>query len=198
MPGPREKLNSLLGISPDGDIDSFLSDLETTTAEVDTEVRETVSKIDKDVEALKGDGQLSEQQKVDILAKIGDNLKGIDELITLSTNLIKHLYTNIVSTDLIDAEVVDSAANLIAATHDNVAEYISLYRDREQFYEKVQLALLKHRHNLEYLERKYELEEKLRKAKADALSAEPENLHTFDQEKIVQMLKQVDGDPDFI
>jgi hypothetical protein len=198
MPGPREKLNSLLGISPDGNIDSFLADLETTTAEVDSEVRETVSKIDKDVEALKGDGQLSEQQKVDILAKIGDNLKGIDELITLSTNLIKHLYTNIVSTDLIDAEVVDSAANLIAATHDNVAEYITLYRDREQFYEKVQLALLKHRHNLEYLERKYELEEKLRKAKADALSAMPENLQTFDQEKIVQMLKQVDGEPDFI
>ena len=47
MPSPKEKLNSLLGISPDQGIDSYLDDLETTTSEVDTEVKKTFEEMSK-------------------------------------------------------------------------------------------------------------------------------------------------------
>lgn len=191
MPSPKEKLNSLLGISPDQGIDSYLDDLETTTSEVDTEVKKTFEEIDKSIQDLQTGPEQDSQWKLDTIGRLRDNLKGIDELISISTNLIKHLYTNIISTDLIDPELVEAAANLIKATHDNITEYIGLYKDREKFYERIQLEMLKHRNNLELLNKKYELESR---KMSDPLSADPENLQTFDQDKIIKMLKDMDGD----
>lgn len=189
MPSPKEKLNTLLGISPDQGIDTYLDDLETTTSEVNTEVQKTFDEIDKSIHDLQTSPEKDTQWKLDTIEKLRDNLKGIDELISISTNLIKHLYTNIISTDLIDPELVEAAANLIKATHDNITEYIGLYKDREKFYERIQLEMLKHKNNLELLNRKYELES--RKV-SDTLSADPENLQTFDQDKIIKMLKDMD------
>lgn len=191
MPSPKEKLNSILGISPDQGIDSYLDDLETTTAEVNTEVKKTFQEIDKSIADLQNNPEADAQWKLDTVARLRDNLKGIDELVSLSTNLIKHLYTNIISTDLIDPELIEAAANLIKATHDNIAEYIDLYKDREKFYERIQLEMLKHKNNLELLNKKYELESR---KLSDPLSADPENLQTFDQDKIIRMLKDMESD----
>ncbi len=189
MPSPKEKLNSLLGISPDQGIDTYLDDLETTTTEVDAEVKKTFDEIDKSIHDLQASPEKDAEWKLDTIGRLRDNLKGIDELISISTNLIKHLYTNIISTDLIDPELVEAAANLIKATHDNITEYIGLYKDREKFYERIQLEMLKHKNNLELLNKKYELESR---KMSNTLSADPENLQTFDQDKIIKMLKDME------
>ena len=106
---------------------------------------------------------------------------------------IKHLYTNIISTDLIDPEIVQAAASFIETTRANISEYLEIYKERQKFFEKIQFEAIKHQHNLEILERKYELEAKrMSSSNSGILSANAENLQVFDQTKLIRMLNDVE------
>lgn len=202
MPGSKEKLDALLGISSDKSIDDVLADLDKdtetklneTVQSIGEAVKESAKEIDEKVQEYSDNKeQLTSKEEQEIAQNIKKNLDNIDELVALSKNIIKHLYTNIVSTDLIDPEIIQAAASFIESTRANISEYLDIYKERQKFFEKIQFEAVKHQHNLEILERKYELEAK-RNANANSgmLSGSAENLQVFDQTKLIRMLNDVE------
>ena len=90
------------------------------------------------------------------------SLKEIEGLINEAKEVFLHIKENIVSTDLIDSELIQGAAKFLEAMHVNIAEFISIYKQKSKFVEKIklmifqqqqriELAELKHRQNLELL-----------------------------------------------
>ena len=72
---------------------------------------------------------------------------------------------NILASDLLDPELIHSAASFLESIHLNVGEFISIYKAKTKFVEKIkvmvfqqqqriELAELKHKHNLELLREK--------------------------------------------
>ena len=52
------------------------------------------------------------------------SLKEVEELISLSKWMFKHIANNILSSDLIDSELVHAASVLMESIHVNIAEFI--------------------------------------------------------------------------
>ena len=69
------------------------------------------------------------------------SMKEIEELISLSKKLFKHIYENIISSDLLDSELIESAAKMLESVHINIAEFISMYRDKQKFIEKIKVMV---------------------------------------------------------
>ena len=50
-----------------------------------------------------------------------------------------HIYQSVITTDLVDPELISAMAKLIEATHINIADYLDLYKQRVVFYDKIKL-----------------------------------------------------------
>ncbi len=51
------------------------------------------------------------------------------------------MHDNIVTTDLLDSETIDSFSHLLEAAHLMITEYINLYKDRLYFLDKIKYAM---------------------------------------------------------
>ena len=60
----------------------------------------------------------------------------------MSKAMFKHVYENVVSSELCDSELIGSVSKLLESIHINIAEFISMYRDKERFIEKVKFSLI--------------------------------------------------------
>lgn len=191
----KQKLDELLGISSGEDIDGFLEKLTTETEDakeafdkIDDSVREEIKAIDTSIATLNG-GNLSEHEKTLSIASIESSMKDISELIDVSKGIIKHVYNNIVCTELVDSELIHAAAAFIESCHLNVKEYIDLYKDRLKFLDKIQFEILQQKHRMELLDKKHEYEmEKLRGGAVDV----PEGMVSFDTDKLLDELNKKD------
>ena len=188
----RKEIDKALGIES---IDSFLSDLNVDPKEtegfheIDEKVKENVDRIDSQMAEYGKNGI----QAVDI-ANVGSSLEELKGLIEISKGAIKRIYEQLTDSEMmIDSELVGSLSKLMEATHLTISEYITLYRDRMSFYDKVRLETLKHQMKKELMERKHQMDlEKIdRKGKEEP--EETENLYGFSQEEIVKTLQKVSG-----
>jgi len=68
-------------------------------------------------------------------------MKEIEEMIDLSKKLFKHIYNNVITSDLIDSELIESAAKMLESIHINIAEFLEMYRERQRFIEKIKLMV---------------------------------------------------------
>lgn len=68
-------------------------------------------------------------------------MKEIEDLIGMSKRMFRHVYENIVSSDLLDSELISSAAKMLESVHINIAEFLQMYRDRQRFIEKLKLMV---------------------------------------------------------
>lgn len=69
------------------------------------------------------------------------SLREVEDLIELSKKLFKHLYENIISSDLIDSELIEAAAKMLESVHVNIGEFLQLYRDKQRFAEKIRVMV---------------------------------------------------------
>ena len=53
--------------------------------------------------------------------------------------MFKHVYESIVSCELVDSELVSSASKLLEAIHINIAEVLSLYKDKMKYIERIKI-----------------------------------------------------------
>lgn len=105
---------------------------------------------------------------------ITDDFKPINEqlarLLTKSNQLVESCVTIIDGEVVLDAELVSSIASLIESTRAIISDYISMYRDKLAYIQKVELTKLNYklkRDNDEYkLKLQAELAEKAEKSKA--------------------------------
>ena len=153
----KKALDEALGIES---IDSFLSDLNVDDKEaeelrgVDEKVRESVDRIDTQIAEYKKNGI----DAVDV-SNIQSSLGELAGLIEVSKNTIKRIYEQLSDSEMmIDSELVGSLSKLLEATHLTISEYITLYRDRMAFYDKVRLETLKHNQKKELMERKHQMD----------------------------------------
>ena len=75
------------------------------------------------------------------IADLDASMKEIEDLIVMSKAIFKHIYENIVSSELIDSELIGSTSKMLESIHINIAEFIGLYRDKMKFVEKVKMML---------------------------------------------------------
>ena len=142
MESTKQKIDKLLGIQDDSSIDDFLNDLtednQTVSAsmsEITSEIKEDLQKVDEQLGLVSDNGSNS----ILVLSDIEKSMKEVEELISLSKLMFKHIYENIVSSELCDSELIGSTAKMLEAIHINISEFINLYKDKERFIEKIKI-----------------------------------------------------------
>lgn len=188
----KAKLDAALGISSNSSIDDFLNSLsmendsaKNAVNKIDDTVKEEVSTIDNAIKDMSINSDYD--KKTMSLIAIETSLKNIDELISISKEVIKHIYENIVCTELVDSELIHAAAAFIESCHLNVKEYIDLYKDRLKFYDKVRFEMLQQQNRLQVLREKHKLD--MEKKDSNAVEV-PADMMTFDHDKIINDLKK--------
>ena len=137
----KDKLDKLLGIGDGQSVDDWLSDISDDASEVKQKmsevsdnVKESIAKIDSKLEEAKS-GAIGPQLLVDL----NSSMKEVEDLIDTSEQMFKHIYESIITTDLIDSELVGAAGKLLEAIHINIAEFLNMYKDRQKFIDKIKL-----------------------------------------------------------
>ena len=141
----KEKLDKMLGIKPDQSIDDFLNDLDSQTesisntfAAIDDSVKSSLQKVDDGLKAINA----GTSDSILTLKNIDLSMKEAEDMIGWAIKLFKHIYENICTSDLIDAELVGSAAKMLESIHINLSEFIDLYREKQRFVDKIKLMIL--------------------------------------------------------
>lgn len=189
----KKKLDELLGISDGSSVDDFLNNLtvendsaEEAISKINDDVKHEVEKIDAKIANF---GNADDREKLMSLIDIKSSLGSIDELIEISKNVIKHVYENIVCTELVDSELIHAAAAFIESCRLNIHEYIEIYKDRAKFLNKVEFEMLQQKHRIELLDKKFELD--MKKNESKAIDIVPDNMKAFNQEDVVKALKDL-------
>lgn len=122
-----------------------------------------------------GEMDLMQKDDAEIVAT-QKNLEQIDDLIVVSKNVMQHVYGVVTSTDILDAATIAAAAKLISETRALIAEHLTIQKDERDFLNKVQMEAIKHRHQMELMEKKFELEQKRFQQKNPAMNAPANNV----------------------
>lgn len=195
----KQKLDELLGIPDNSSVDDFLNSMtleldeaEENISHIDEKVKSNIKTIDDNISNIKLNGIENSSLSIQ---NIDNSLQEIEELIGYSKKIFKHVYESLVSSDLVDSELVGAAAKLLESIHVNISEFLSLYKEREQFANKIKVMVFQQDQKKELLELKHKYDmEKLQSTKVDN-SVQVENLTTYSQEQIVKMLSE---NPDLI
>lgn len=191
----KEKIDQILGIETGESIDDFLDGL---TIDKTDEMKDIVSNIDDNVKAnLQNiDSKMSELQQNSVIAPtilvdINSSMKEVEDLIQLSKAMFKHIYEAIITCELCDSELVQAASKLLESIHVNIAEFISLYRDKTRYIERIKIMTFQQEQKKELmaLKHKYDME-KLQNAQGDAIETEGKMMYSV--EEITKMLNKMD------
>ena len=191
----KEKIDKALGISCGKSMDQMLDELSLDTEQVtktldsfDTTLSASVAKIDEKAAELQrgvGNGILA-------IKDMTDSLKEIEGLVAEAKAIFLHIKENIISTDLIDSELIQGAAKFLEAMHVNIAEFISIYKQKSKFIEKVKLMILQQQQRIELAELKHKQNLELLEAKKkepEAVDAEGQGIE-FDTDSVVKSLSK--------
>lgn len=187
----KQKIDQLLGIKDDESIDSFLDDLsfetdeiQNTFSDIDDKVKENLQNIDNNI----NDIQAGKTDSILALKNMDLSMKEIEDLIGMSKRMFKHIYENIVSSDLLDSELISAAAKMLESVHINIGEFLQMYRDRQRFIEKIKLMVFQQeqRKELMALKHKYDLEKAA--AKNEPTAVEAENVMAYSIEEITRLM----------
>lgn len=189
----KQKIDQLLGIQDDQSIDSFLDDLSQQTDEIssvfsniDDKVKDNLQVIDANLTAV----QTGKIDSILALKNMDLSMKEVEELISVSKKLFIHIYENIITSDLLDSELIAAAAKMLESVHINIAEFLQMYRDRQQFIEKIKIMVFQQEQKKELMLLKHKLDlEKLDK-KGDANTIDVENLMAYSIEDITRLMHE--------
>ena len=191
----QEKLDAIFGITGGKTVDEFLDGLKLDTNQIsstidaiDANVKAEVDKLDSlevDVKSTDGNVSLS-------LASMDDSLKSIEDMIDLAKDVVRHVADGILATPLIDSEAVQAYSKLIESIHLNIVEFISVYRDKQNFANKVKFAIFQQEQKKEFALFKHNLDLEKMKAKDGPSSIEPDGVSTRDwnQEQMTKFLSE--------
>jgi len=72
--------------------------------------------------------------------------------------MFKHIYESIISCELCDSELIGAAGKLLEAIHINIAEFISLYRDKQKYIERIKIMTFQQEQRKELMKLKHQLD----------------------------------------
>lgn len=192
-----DKLNKALGITGIDDFlndltieESSIKDLATELTVIDSSVKTTVQNIDAQLSTY----NFNQIENINI-PSVETSLNDIRELINQSKTIIKHIYENIITSDLIDSELVSSIGKLMEAAHLTIAEYIDLYKNRLRFLDTIKLKMFEHNQRKDMELYKHQLAMERMRAKLDNSAMDgQENTTAYKQEDIIKLLADQDRD----
>ena len=191
----KEKIDSILGITGGKSVDEFLDGLsldanriQQAIEDIDDNVKDGLSKIDeKSIEII---GDSNSQSSILQLKNMELSLKEIEDMIGLSKQIFKHVAESILATDLIDSELVHAMSVLMNTIQSNISEFVSLYKSKQNFIDKVKFSILQQEQKKELLQYKHELEmQKLKASNSDNAIDVTGDTRIYRQEEVLNILK---------
>lgn len=189
----KQKLDEMFGITDGKTVDDFLDGLnldaqkiEDTMSSIDDGVKAQMKQIDecsKGIMENPGDSVLQ-------IKTMDDSLKQVEDLVVLAKGIFKHVYESVMASDLIDSELVQSLANLMEGIHLNIQEFISLYRDKANFVNKIKTLVFQQQQKKELMRIKHEYDMEKLKFKDGPQTIDAENTVVFDIDSIVRQLDE--------
>jgi hypothetical protein len=124
------------------------------------------------------------------------SLREIEDMVSLSKNVLKHVAEGILSTPLIDSEAVQALSKLVESIHISIGEFIQVYRDKQDFITKVQLMQMQHQQKIELEQIKHNnaLERMRAKDKKNSIDVDAHMTSSWEQEKVVQAVEKAFDD----
>lgn len=193
----KEKIDSILGITGGKSVDDFLNDLSIDSTKIqdaieniDDAVKTGLSQIDDKAFEITSNG--SSSMSLLQLKDIELSLKEIEDMISLSKQIFKHVAESILATDLIDSELVNSLSTLMSTIQSNISEFLAIYKSKQNFIDKVKFSILQQEQKKELLKYKHELDMQKIKAKdSDNAIDVTGDTRIYRQEDVLNILKQV-------
>ena len=191
----REKIDAVLGITGGKSVDEFLDGLSLDTeaihdtlGAIDDTVKTSIESIDRAASQIQ-----AKSQEGSSLLEIKDldlSLKQVEDMIDLSKKMFKHIADSILTTDLVDSELVQAASKLLESIHINIAEFIQLYRSKQQFVDKIKVMIFQQEQKKELmlLKHKLDLERLSMKESKDPEVVEAEGMVSYSQESIIKAM----------
>lgn len=194
----KEKIDAIFGITGGKSVDDFLDELsldtnkiQQTMANIDSTVKDAIDGIDSQMSILTN--STNDQTSILSMKDMELSLKEIEEMVQLSKQIFKHISDSILATDLIDSELVHSAAVLMEGIHINISEFVSLYKSKQNFIDKVKFSILQQQQKKELLQFKHDLDmQKLKTKDPDQVVDVTGESKVFRQEDIINALKDID------
>lgn len=189
----KQKLDEMFGITDGKTVDDFLDGLnldaqkiEDTMSSIDDGVKAQMKQIDecsKGIMENPGDSVLQ-------IKTMDDSLKQVEDLVVLAKGIFKHIYESVMASDLIDSELIQSLANLMEGIHLNIQEFISLYRDKANFVNKIKTLVFQQQQKKELMRIKHEYDMEKLKFKDGPQTIDAESTVVFDIDSIVRRLDE--------
>lgn len=193
----QEKLDAIFGITGGKSVDEFLDSL---TLDGSNQPVEALSAFD---ESLKDKIDELNSQSVSLtqtgsglsvqMCSMEHSLKEIEDLVDLSKSVVKHVAQSILATPLIDSEAVQAYSKLMESIHINIAEFIGVYRDRQNFVDKVKFAMFQQEQEKEMVLYKHNLALERMRAKDGPKTVDAESKTSsqeWSQEQVTKLLNE--------
>lgn len=162
-------------------------EISSTMTNIDNGVKNTVDELDKNLTILSSS---NDSNSMLTMSNIESNLTELKDLIDISKKVIMHVYESVITTDLVDSELIGALAKLIEATHINIADYIGLYRQRVSFYDKMKMMAYQQQQKIELMRIKHELD--MKKIESKSIQAQPEGMVSYTYEDISKIVNDTD------
>ena len=199
-----DKINAVLGITGGKSVDEFLDGLSLDTESIhetlgaiDDQVQTSLQNIDQAASNIQSQGE--QGSSILEIKNIDLSLREVEDMISLSKKMFKHIAESILTTDLVDSELVQAASKLLESIHINIAEFIQLYRSKQQFVDKIKVMIFQQEQKKELMLLKHKLDlEKIQAkgAKDDPNVVEAEGMVSYSQESIIKAMNTHDDDED--
>ena len=198
----QEKLDAIFGITGGKTVDEFLDglsleagDVQKTMDSIEQNVKDQVEKLDS-CEVSIQDGN-SSSIVLDI-ATMDHSLKEIEDMVQLSKDVLKHVADSILATSLIDSEAVQAYSKLLESIHVNIQEFISVYKDKQSFVNKIKFALFTQQQKKDLMLYKHNLELERIKLKDGPTTVDADSMTTrpWSQEEVTKLMNEQQDDDD--
>ena len=197
-----DKINAVLGITGGKSVDEFLDGLSLDTeaihetlGAIDDQVQTSLQNIDQAASNIQS--QSEQGSSILEIKNIDLSLREVEDMISLSKKMFKHIAESILTTDLVDSELVQAASKLLESIHINIAEFIQLYRSKQQFVDKIKVMIFQQEQKKELMLLKHKLDLEKIQAKGDKDDpnvVEAEGMVSYSQESIVKAMNTHDED----
>ena len=197
----EDKINAVLGITGGKSVDEFLDGLSldteaihSTLGAIDDQMQTSLQSIDAAASQIQS--QSDAQSSLIEIKSMDHSLREVEDLIALSKKMFKHIADSILTTDLVDSELVQAASKLLESIHINIAEFIQLYRSKQQFVDKIKVMIFQQEQKKELLllKHKLDLEKISKKDDGDPKAVEAEGMVSYSQESIIKAMNSHDED----
>ena len=189
----QEKLDAIFGITGGKTVDEFLDDLSLDKDKINDTMQELDQSFKQQVENIETI-QLSASADMPIIdmKSMEHSLGAIEDIVELAKDVMRHVAQSILATPLIDSEAVQAYSKLIESIHISIGEFIQVYKEKQNFINKIKYAMFDLQQKKDLLLYKHNLALEMMKAKEGPKSIEADtvNSRNWTQEIVTKALDE--------